>query len=246
MNILILGGTPEARLLCNALANIPDIHITFSFAGVTPALHPPGATVRTGGFGGADGLRAFLEAQAIHAVIDATHPFAARMSGNAVAAARLASCPLLRMVRPPWPDPPGRNWHHVPEIAAVPDALGSRPRRVFLSTGRKETAPFLDTPHAYLLRCIVSPDTLLPPHIRILQARGPFSPESERALFRDERIDCLVTKNAGGMAVSAKLEAARDLGIDVIMIDRPPLPPAQECHTIGDALIWIQDTLRAV
>jgi len=240
MQILILGGTSEARQLCRALESRRSHHIIFSLAGVTNSALPVPAETRIGGFGGVAGLADYLRANRIDAVIDATHPFAAQMSRHAVEATRLCAIKLLRLARPAWQAPPGARWHHVSTIARVPAALGEMPRHVFLTTGRKDLAPFMMTPHRYLLRSIETPHLPLPPHTTLILARGPFSLDDEITLMKQHRIDCLVTKNAGSDATIAKLEAARLLGLEVIMVDRPALPPAQECASVEAALDWVE------
>ncbi|WP_438383839.1 cobalt-precorrin-6A reductase [Asaia sp. BMEF1] len=242
MQILILGGTSEARQLCRALESRREHHIIFSLAGVTNSALPVPAETRIGGFGGVTGLADYLKDNRIDAVIDATHPFAAQMSRHAVEATRVCAVKLLRLARPAWQAPPGARWHHVSTIAQVPAALGDRPRHVFLTTGRKDLAPFMMTPHRYLLRSIETPHLPLPPYTTLLLARGPFSLDDEIALMTQHRVDCLVTKNAGADATSAKLDAARRLGLEVIMVDRPALPPAQECASVEAALEWVRQS----
>lgn len=244
MHILILGGTSEARQLCCALESLGLDHITFSLAGVTASALPVPAKTRSGGFGGIEGLATWLERTGIDLVIDATHPFAAQMSHHAVAATTRLAIPLIRLVRPPWRAGAGALWRHVPAIDAVPHALGPAPRRVFLTTGRKDLDPFINTPHHYLLRSIDPPTGPLPRGTTLLLGRGPFTLEDELSLFREHRIDCLVTKNAGASATAPKLEAARQLGVDVIMVDRPVLPPAEECETLETALNRVRDFRR--
>jgi len=202
--------------------------------------------MRIGGFGGVNGLVAYLETHRIEAVIDATHPFAAQMSRHASDATLRCRIPLLRFTRPAWEAPPGARWHFVSDIEQVPHALGKIPRRVFLTTGRKDLAPFMTTPHCYLLRSIDPPRLPLPPRTILILARGPFALDDEIALMRQHNIGCLVTKNAGSDATAAKLEAARQLGLDVVMVNRPSLPPARECTTIEAAMIWVQGTRRNV
>ncbi|WP_122040326.1 cobalt-precorrin-6A reductase [Asaia bogorensis] len=240
MHILILGGTTEARQLCHALESQGEDDITFSLAGVTASALPVPSRMRMGGFGGIAGLIAWLTRHEADVVIDATHPFAARMSHHAVAATMACSRPLLRLTRPAWQAGPGAIWRHAPCISAVPAMLGTTPRRVFLTTGRKDLDPFRHTPHHYLLRSIYPPGDALPDGATLLLARGPFRLDDELTLFREHRIDCLVTKNAGAAATAPKLEAARQLGVEVIMVDRPPLPPAEEVDTVEAAMTWLE------
>ncbi|WP_336761877.1 cobalt-precorrin-6A reductase [Asaia sp. VD9] len=246
MKILILGGTTEARLLCEALESRGLHHIIFSLAGVTISALPVPVETRIGGFGGIAGLARTLRDAAIDLVIDATHPFAAQMSRHAVEACALCALPLLRLIRPAWRPGTGAHWTHAPAIAEVPKALGETPRRVFLTTGRKDLDPFIDTPHFYVVRSIERPPLPLPRRSLVILARGPFALDEEITLLRHHEIDCLVTKNAGSDATAPKLEAAKQLGIEVVMVDRPPLPPANECTSVEEALAWIQGMRRSV
>ncbi|GBQ20064.1 precorrin 6x reductase [Acetobacter estunensis NRIC 0472] len=247
LRVLILGGTTEALALGRALENTFDLHGIFSLAGITPSPHLPHIETRQGGFGGIEGLATYLHAQGIGAVIDATHPFAAQMSRNAVAACAQTGTPLLRLQRPGWQASPDDNWIIVPDIDAATAALGATPRRVFLTTGRKDLAPFRAAPqHHYLIRSIVAPDPAsLPPDHTILLQRPPFTRESETRLMREHRVDILVTKDAGSDATSPKLAAARDLGLPVVMIARPTLPPARTVATVHEAIDWLHGLAHA-
>jgi precorrin-6A/cobalt-precorrin-6A reductase len=236
--VLILGGTTEGRLLAERLAGDARFQALLSFAGRTQSLERPGVPHRVGGFGGIDGLEAFL--RDYDALIDATHAFAAQMSLHAVAAAARTGTPLLRVERPAWQPVAGDDWHEVPEMEAAARALGPRPRRVFLSVGRLEVAAFAAAPqHDYLVRAVDPFDPGLP-HARLLCARGPFTLEGEIALLRAEGIEVLVSKNAGTPATYAKLEAARQLGVPVVMVARPALPAARTVSTLDEALRWLE------
>ncbi|HEY6878284.1 MAG TPA: cobalt-precorrin-6A reductase [Polyangiales bacterium] len=238
MRVLILGGTQRGRELAGLLAR--DHACLLSFAGRTEAPALPDLPCRVGGFGGVEGLRAFLAD--FDALIDATHPFAARISHNAVLAAAAANVPLLRLVQPPWPREDG--WLEVPDMDAAARAIGEAPKRVFLTIGRLEIAAFQRAPqHAYLVRAVDAFDPGLP-HARVLTARGPFALDAERALLERERIDVLVSKNAGTEATYAKLAAARELGVPVIMVARPTLPPACEVSSLAAAVAWLHGNER--
>jgi precorrin-6A/cobalt-precorrin-6A reductase len=238
--VLILGGTSEGRLLGQALAEDARYEALLSFAGRTANLVKPGTPHRVGGLGGIQGLTSFLRTHGFHALIDATHAFAAQMSRHAVAAAEHSKIPLLRVECPAWRETQGDLWTHVPDMQAAALALGERPKRVFLSVGRLEVDAFREAPqHDYLVRAVDPFDPGLP-HARVLAARGPFAREGELRLLREERIDVLVSKNAGTAATYAKLEAARELGLTVIMVARPELPPAHTVSTVSEALAWLE------
>jgi len=192
--------------------------------------------------GGADGLAAFLRAQRVAALVDATHPFAKTISAHAVAACAAAGVPLLRLERPGWAPGPGDDWHPVATMAAAAQALGAAPRRIFLTIGRQDLIPFRDLApqHDYLIRSVDAPEAaLLPPQARLITARGPFAEAAEQALLAETGIDILVTKNSGGS--EAKLAAARSLGLPVIMVERPPVSGGDRAETAEAALAWILD-----
>jgi len=239
LRVLILGGTTEASAIARALAGDARFDAVLSFAGRTaePAAQP--VPVRTGGFGGAQGLAAYLRAERIGALIDATHPFAAQMKANAAQAAALNGVPRLAVLRPEWRPAPGDGWREVGSIAEAAAALGPAPRRVFLAIGRQELAAF-GPPHVYLIRSVDPPDpAALPPGAQVILARGPFHEADEAALLRAHRIEVVVAKNAGGAATEAKLAAARSLGLSVVMVRRPP-PPAPPVVPDADAtLAWL-------
>ncbi|MEY4512007.1 MAG: hypothetical protein RLZZ450_4129 [Pseudomonadota bacterium] len=238
-SVLILGGTNEGRLLAKQLASDARYQTLLSYAGRTASLHTPDTPFRVGGFGGAEGLALFLREHTFDAVVDTTHPFAARISANAVAATERTGTPLIRLTRPSWHALPGDYWTEVATMEAAADALGPRARRVFLTVGRQEIAAFLRAPqHDYLVRAVDPFDTGLP-RARVLAARGPFTLEAERKLLRDERIELLVSKNSGTELTYAKLLAARELGIPVAMVQRPHVPAARESASLADVLAWL-------
>jgi precorrin-6A/cobalt-precorrin-6A reductase len=203
--------------------------------------------VRVGGYGGADGLAAFLTAEGIDAVVDATHPFAARMSANAVAACRAARTPLVVFTRPPWTREPGDRWIEVKTMEDAADALGAQPRTVFLTQGRLQLAAFLRAPqHRYLVRAIDRPEEIdALPNCGLILARGPFSLAGELALMENERVKALVTKNSGGHATYAKIEAARVLHIEVVIVQRPAAAEAETMVDLDAVLSWIAAHRRA-
>jgi precorrin-6A/cobalt-precorrin-6A reductase len=241
VRVLILGGTTEARLLSERLAPRRDLAVTLSLAGRTsnPVPHP--VPLRVGGFGGAKGLAEVLRAERIDRLIDATHPYAAQMSVNAVRAAELARVPLLALRRPPWRPVAGDRWTEVADTHDAARALGAAPRRVFLALGRNEIAPFETAPqHHYLVRSVdpVEPP-LAVPHATYIRARGPFREDDDRALLAAHQIDVVVSKNSGGSAAYGKIAAARTLGIEVIVLRRPALPDVTSVDTIDDAVAWL-------
>lgn len=238
--ILLLGGTTEASLLARALASA-GMAAVYSYAGRTAAPLAQPLPVRMGGFGGVAGLVAYLKAEGISHVVDATHPFAAQMSRNAIAACAEAGVPLAVLERPGWQAGPGDDWTHVPDIASAVAALPDSPARVFLAIGKQTLAPFAAKPqHHYLLRLVDPPEGALPlPDATAVIARGPFDLASDLALLRDHRISHIVAKNAGGAGASAKLEAARALGLRVILIERPALPPRRIFAEVAAVMAWL-------
>ncbi len=201
----------------------------------------PEGEVRIGGFGGADGLRRWLSDNAIDRVVDATHPFAATIGANASRAAAAAGVPLLRLLRPAWSAGPGDHWIAVPDLAAAARTVGAGHSRVFLTIGRQGVGAFAGlTEPWFLIRAIDPPTAEMPPRHELLLARGPFTVAEEIALLSRHHIDVLVTKNSGGDQTEAKLEAARELRIPVVMIDRPPPSPATAVvGTVDAAWAWL-------
>ncbi|TCM16133.1 precorrin-6A reductase [Novosphingobium sp. PhB165] len=239
-HVLLLGGTTEANALAQALAE-HDIDATYSYAGRTGSPRPQPIAVRVGGFGGVEGLAAYLRRNRITHLVDATHPFAATMSANAVTAAALAGVAHAAFTRPAWQPEVADRWTRVADIAAAVDALAGPSRRVMLALGRMHVDAFADRPqHHYLLRFVDAPDS--PPNLpqfSLVVDRGPFGVDADRELLRHHAIDLVVCKNAGGTGASAKLIAARQLGLPVLMIDRPVLPHRLELHGSQDVLRWL-------
>lgn len=241
MRILLLGGTSEARRLGELLADRSDLSTLLSYAGRTtiPADQP--VAFRVGGFGGVAGLRAFLRGGRIDAAVDATHPFAERMSAHAVTACRAEGVPLARLARPAWVRGEGDRWRCVADFASAAAALGEAPRRVLLTIGQGGLEAFSARPqHFYLVRSIGAPESLTLPNAALLLDRPPYTLEAEAALMEGHRIEMLVTKNSGGAATVAKLHAARSLGIAVVMIERPILTAGvPEFDDPAALLAWI-------
>lgn len=244
--ILVLGGTSEASALARALAQRGDDAL-FSYAGRTanPVAQP--LPTRVGGFGGAEGLTAFLRSEGIGCVIDATHPFAAQMSRNAVAACARAGVPLAGFERAPWQAGEGDDWRAVPDLAGALEALPEAPARVFLAIGKQNLGVFAAKPqHHYLLRLVDPPEGALPlPDARAVIARGPFDVAGDMALLKDHRIDLIVAKNAGGTGARAKLDAARALGVPVVLIDRPQVPARTVLSRMDEVLHWLDHSIGA-
>jgi precorrin-6A/cobalt-precorrin-6A reductase len=239
VRILILGGTGEARELAAALV-AAGADVISSLAGRVRQPRLPEGPVRVGGFGGADGLTAFLRDQAITHVVDATHPFAGTITANAALAAAKAGVPLLVLRRPGWEADP--SWTIVADIYAAAEAVMAWPGDgVFLTTGRRDLSAFAaDDRHRFLVRTVDPPDRPVPPRMTLILDRGPYTLDSESALMREHRIGLLVTKNSGGPMTAAKLTAAQGLGVQVVMVARPPLPPdSAVVATVPEALHWL-------
>jgi len=241
MRILILGGTGEASTLARALAGRDAYGVTLSLAGRTAAPKAEPVPTRIGGFGGAEGLAAYLRRENIERLIDATHPFAAIISGNAARAAKAAGVPLLAIRRPAWHREPGDLWTEVASVAEAVATLGPTPRRVFLTIGRQEAGAFVAAPqHAYLARTVEPLDGALPvPHLIVIEARGPFDAAAEAALMRANGTEIVVSKNSGGAATYGKIAAARSLGLPVVMVRRPEKPDVSSVADAAGALRWL-------
>ncbi|MEV7420467.1 cobalt-precorrin-6A reductase [Streptomyces sp. NPDC089919] len=226
-HVLVLGGTTEGRRLAEALAGLPGLRVTSSLAGRVARPVPPPGEVRIGGFGGPAGLAAWLREHRVTAMVDATHPFAERISFNAAAAAAVSGVPLLAVRRPSWEPVAGDAWHPVASLPAAAALLagGALGERVFLTTGRMGLAAFagLDSLR-FLVRSVDAPEGPAPARMDVLLDRGPFSLEGERELLRSHGISVLVTKDSGGAATAPKLVAARELGVPVVVVGRPPVP----------------------
>ncbi|MDP9116877.1 MAG: cobalt-precorrin-6A reductase [Actinomycetota bacterium] len=242
MRVLILGGTGEARDLAAAAVSRPGWQVVSSLAGrvTNPAL--PVGEVRIGGFGGAAGLVHYLAGSGIEAIVDATHPFAATISGHAARAAALARRPLLALRRPGWVAGPGDRWLRVPDIAAAAaTAAAAPPGCIFVTTGRRDLGAFAqDAGHTYLVRTVDPPDGALPPRATLLLDRGPFTVQGETALLYEHDVGLLVTKDSGGAMTAAKLTAARERAIAVVMVDRPDLPAGVAAvDSVDAAIAWL-------
>lgn len=293
MKVLVLGGTGEGRALAAELVR-RGIPVISSLAGRVSSPRLPEGEVRIGGFGGAAGLAEFISTERISAVVDATHPFAARITANAAAACRLATQDALStqgasstenalstreprnageapetrgprrgaenprpsqtssstvffvLRRPEWVASDEDRWTRVADIASAAGRIAQTPSttRVLLTTGRQETAAFAPLPQRFWLRAVERPDGPLPEHCETILDRGPFTLDGERELLRDKRIDVLVSKNSGGPMTAAKLTAARERGIEVVMVERPPIPAGvATVATVDEATQWLLTSL---
>jgi precorrin-6A/cobalt-precorrin-6A reductase len=235
-SILILGGTAEAKALAAQLSTSLDYDILLSLAGRTRAPAEQPVPVRIGGFGGPEGLAAFIRDNGVDLLIDATHPFAARISASAAKAAAIAGTDILALHRPAWSRQKGDRWQEVADIPAAVAALDIAPRKIFLTLGRQELLPFeAMKQHHYLVRSVdpVEPPLDLP-NVSYITARGPFSEWDEMQLIEQHAIDLIVSKNSGGVASVGKIKAARRLGIEVVLIERPRLPDVPSARGVEE------------
>lgn len=246
--VLILGGTGEAVSLARLLESRAEFDVVTSLAGRTrrPAAVP--GRVRTGGFGGVEGLTACLTAEHVDVVVDATHPYAATISNHAKLACDAAGVPRVQLWRPPWSPVDGDEWTGVVSLDAAADAVAdarlSAGGSVFLSTGARDVQVFSRLREVrFLVRLVDTPRTPLPlSKFELIVDRGPFAIENERALFLEHGVELLVSKNSGGVATCSKLAAARELGVPVIMVDRPDPEPGARAETAEEVFLWLTQT----
>ncbi|SFK73736.1 cobalt-precorrin-6A reductase [Methylocapsa palsarum] len=241
MRVLVLGGSAQASELAALLAQQRDVEAVLSLAGRTKAPAASPIPVRVGGFGGADGLAEYLETRRVNVLVDATHPFAEQITRNAAIAAARANVRLVVLSRPPWRKEPGDRWIMASDMAAAAKALPRDARRVFLTVGRLQIAAFEAAPqHFYLIRSIEALDPAPDlPEQKLILARGPFTLDDEERLLREEAIEIIVAKNSGGAAAHAKVEAARRLGLTIVMVERPGLESRGSFHNAAEALARI-------
>ncbi len=240
MRLLILGGTSEASALARQLAGRRDIAAVLSLAGRTasPAVAP--ISVRIGGFGGVEGLENYLREQAVDAVVDATHPFAAQISAHAAQACARTDVPLAVFTRPPWSPVEGDHWIETNSAEQAAQEIAGA-KVVFLTVGRLQLAAFAQSGAHFVLRTIDAPSPeLLPASVELMLARGPFSVADELDLMRSRCIDLVVSKNSGGEATRAKIDAARQLGLPVVMI-KPPPQRALVLYELAQVVAWLDD-----
>lgn len=238
-HILLLAGTFEARRLASEiLQRFPSFRLTPSFAGVVKELPDLGCPIRVGGFGGSEGLEDFCREEAVSLIIDATHPFAVQMSDNAAQAASILDLRLLRLERPAWQPGPDDNWQRVPSMNEAVLAL-PQDARAFLTVGRKEIGKFLQRTDIFaLVRMIEPPEQYLPEHWKLILQRPAQSTAEEADLLNQHGITHVVAKNGGGERSYAKITAARELGLTVVMIDRP-FPPS-----LGKPVAGIEEAMQ--
>ncbi|HVF79714.1 MAG TPA: cobalt-precorrin-6A reductase [Solirubrobacteraceae bacterium] len=239
--ILVLGGTGEARAIAAALHGARDVRVVSTLAGRIANPRLPVGDVRVGGFGGPEGLAAYIAGEHVDAVVDATHPFAERMSWSASQACAATDTKLVRLERPPFVRDPAIDWREAGSLDEAAALLPAAGRRVFLTTGRQGLAAFAPVSEAFfLIRCVDAPDPdALPPDRTVLLDRGPFTLEGELALVDRHALDVLITKDSGGEMTQAKLAAARERGLPVIVVARPPRPDVQTVPTVEAALAWL-------
>lgn len=241
--VLILGGTGDAAELITRATALPGVEIVSSLAGRTQQPIVPDSNTRIGGFGGAAGLTEYLQQQHIDLLIDATHPFAAQISCNAAAAAANAGIPHLLLIRPAWEKVSGDCWIEVASNEAAAAILPGLAHRIFLTIGRQELSTFSHLQTLWFLMRMIDPpqpNSPVPPGELLLE-RGPFVLEQERSLLQRYEIGAIVSKNSGGRATYAKIIAARELGIPVVMVQRPPVPEVEQVADVASALSWLRD-----
>ena len=237
LRVLILGGTGEASEIANRLGDKTGIVAITSLAGRVQQPRIPDGLVRVGGFGGVEGLISFLRSEQIDVVIDATHPFAAQISANAEAACKQLGVPLIAFARAPWSSYEADRWHVVPHIERAADYVATTGGRVFLAIGRQHLDAFAACNTAwFLIRTIDPPNVPLPVNAKLVLERGPFHLDHEMHLLRTHAIDYIVSKNSGGQATYAKIEAARLLGLPVVMVDRPQKHTVPTVGTMDEVL----------
>jgi precorrin-6A/cobalt-precorrin-6A reductase len=247
-HLLILGGTAEARVLAErATALFGDgLRVTTSLAGRTRHPAALAGEVRSGGFGGSEGLGAYLRAASVDLMVDATHPFATRISAAAATACRAHGVPLLALARPPWIPQPGDRWIDVASAADAAAILPSLGCRAFLTIGHSELHAFSGITNVHFVVRLVDPPPSPPPLVsyELILARGPFASEAERLIMAHHAIDVLVAKASGGVSTAAKLDAARALGVPVMMLRRPEPEHAEHVERVEDTLAWIERRIR--
>ncbi|WP_329021455.1 cobalt-precorrin-6A reductase [Streptomyces sp. NBC_00690] len=243
MHLLILGGTTEARQLAERLqmSGVAGLRVTSSLAGRVARPRMPVGEVRVGGFGGVEGMVAWVREHGVGGIVDATHPFAENISFNAARAAAITRVPLLALRRPGWTAGEGDRWHSVGSLVEAAEVVPRLGERVFLTTGRMGLAAFAGLERTwFLVRSVDPPEAPGPPRMEVLLDRGPFTLDGEREVLRRHRIDVVVTKDSGGAATAPKLAAAREGGLPVVVVRRPPAPEGVAVvGTSDEAAAWV-------
>ncbi|HYQ65770.1 cobalt-precorrin-6A reductase [Actinophytocola sp.] len=242
-SVVILGGTGEARELAAHLVDRQGVRVVSTLAGRVREPRLPVGEVRVGGFGGPERMADWLRAEGADVVVDATHPFAARISESAAVAAGLAGVPVLLLRRPGWSPGNGDHWRWADSLDEAAELLPGLGERVFLTTGRQGLSAFAGSPLWFLVRCVDAPTPPLPQRMRLLLSRGPYALDGELDLMRTHRIDVLVTKDSGGEHTVAKLHAARLLRKPVVIVRRPAVPDVPTVATVDHALSWLDTAL---
>ena len=241
VNLLILGGTGEAVQLADWLAGEPRLRVITSLAGRTSNPARPHGDIRVGGFGGVEGLKRYLADQRVDLLIDATHPFATTISANAAAACDALDVPRLVLARDPWPTTSGDRWIEVDDLDQAARAVSGLGRRIFLTVGRQELDAFAALRNVWFLIRLIDPPVQPPPlgECLVITGRGPFSTEGECRLLTQHRIETIVAKNSGGVATYAKIAAAREMHLPIVMVRQPPPPPGEHAKTVAAAVDWV-------
>lgn len=237
--LLILGGTGEAAALAERLAGESRLTVITSLAGRTKEPARLAGHVRVGGFGGPEGLAAYLEAESIDLMVDATHPFAAKIAANAARACSETGVPRLKLMRPVWCPVEGDTWIEVADMAGAAEAVGRNAERALLTVGRQDLAAFARLEDVWFLVRSIEPLEAPLANCTVIQGRGPFSEADEVSLLTEHRIDLLVSKNSGGAATYAKIAAARSLGLPVVMIARPLAPEGDTVESVEAVVGWV-------
>ena len=240
--LLILGGTGEAAALHEAGGERFEtgLEIISSLAGRTNEPRSLPGMVRTGGFGGAEGLARWLREEDIDMVVDATHPYAVRISANARAACETLGVDRIILWRPPWTAQPGDDWIPVADAAEAAELLPSVGKRAFLALGSGQLRQFADVKGVWLMsRVAETPEPHTAPTGLVVVGRGPFDADDELRLMEEHDIDLLVSRNSGGDATVGKITAARRRGIPVIMLERPAPEPGAQCSDLKEILQWV-------
>ncbi|MHC1548593.1 cobalt-precorrin-6A reductase [Phyllobacterium sp. K27] len=244
--VLILGGTAEAVKLASRL-QAPHLRVISSLAGRTLAPAKIEGEVRVGGFGGPQGLADYLKSENVKLLIDATHPFATQISDNAILAVSAGSpTAFVRLERPAWSKKPGDKWTSVDTLAQAAEAIPSK-ARVLLALGKQHIAAFSKRNNVHFVVRMIDPPETPPDLVDFeLELSKPRTVEDESSFLIAKRISHIVCRNSGGKASYAKITAARDLGIPVIMIERPRRPDVHTLPDVESVVGFVGETLKSL